>query len=91
VELLVHGRSLRFRPRAQLSPSRNGDRPQKRRKFAPSNANQTVEATFLRYATRSERFLRVERETVVWRDGAVHSVPNTDTSMSISLCGRAAS
>src|SRR6516225_5421651 len=40
---------------------------------------------FLRYATRPERFLRVERESVVWCDGAIHSVCRACDNLNVRL------
>ena len=40
---------------------------------------------FLRYATRPERFLRVERESAVWCDGAVYSVSRTRDNLNVDL------
>ena len=40
---------------------------------------------FLRYATRPERFLRVESESAVWCDGAVHSVSRTHDNLNVDF------
>ena len=40
---------------------------------------------FLRYATRPERFLRVEGESAVWCDGAVHSVSRTHDNLNVDF------
>jgi len=83
---LVHGRSPAFFDRAEgLSPS-EAEIATKRDAIRRHQTQITLSRRrFLRYATRPERFLRVERESAVWRDGAVHSVCRTRDNLNVDL------
>lgn len=83
---LVHGRSPAFFDRAaQLSPS-EAEIATKREAIRRHQTQIKLSGRrFLRYATRPERFLRVERESAVWRDGAVHSVSRTLDTLNVDL------
>ncbi len=83
---LVHGRSPAFFDRAaQLSPS-EAEIATKRDAIRCHRTQIKLSGRrFLGYATRPERFLRVERESVVWRDGAIHSVSRTLDNLSVDL------
>jgi LmbE family N-acetylglucosaminyl deacetylase len=83
---LVHGRSPAFFDRAaQLSPSEMETATKRDAIRRHQTQIKLSRRRFLRYATRSERFLRVERETVVWRDGAVHSVSRTGDNLNVDF------
>jgi LmbE family N-acetylglucosaminyl deacetylase len=83
---LVHGRSPAFFDRAaQLSPSEMETATKRDAIRRHQTQIKLSRRRFLRYATRSERFLRVERETVVWRDGAVHSVSRTPDNLNVDF------
>jgi len=83
---LVHGRSPAFFDRAaELSPS-EAETARKREAIRRHQTQITLSRRrFLRYATRPERFLRVERKSAVWRDGAVHSVSRTRDNLNVDL------
>jgi hypothetical protein len=85
-EYLVHGRSPAFFDRAaRLSPSE----PEIVTKRDAIGRHQTQirlsRRRFLKYATRPECFLRVEDESAVWCDGAVHSVSRTVDDLNVDL------
>ena len=83
---LVHGRSPAFFDRAaQLSPSEVEIATKRDAIRRHQTQIKLSRRRFLRYATRPERFLRVERETAVWRDGAVHSVSRTRDNLNVDL------
>jgi LmbE family N-acetylglucosaminyl deacetylase len=83
---LVHGRSPAFFDRAaQLSPSEAEIATKRDAICRHQTQIKLSRRRFLRYATRPERFLRVERDSVVWRDGAVHSVSRTCDNLNVDL------
>ena len=83
---LVHGRSPAFFDRAaQLSPSEAEIATKRDAIRSHQTQMKLSRRRFLRYATRPERFLRVERESAVWRDGAVHSVSRTRDNLNVDL------
>jgi LmbE family N-acetylglucosaminyl deacetylase len=83
---LVHGRSPAFFGRAaQLSPSELEMATKRDAIRRHQTQIKLSRRRFLGYATRPERFLRVERESVVWRDGAVHSVSRTHDNLNVDL------
>jgi LmbE family N-acetylglucosaminyl deacetylase len=83
---LVHGRSPAFFDRAaELSPS---EVETATKRDAISHHQTQIKLSrrrFLRYATRPERFLRVECESAVWCDGAVHSVSRTRDNLNVDF------
>ena len=83
---LVHGRSPAFFDRAaQLSPSEVETATNRDAIRRHQTQIKLSRRRFLGYAARPERFLLVERETVVWRDGAVHSVSRTGDNLNVDL------
>jgi LmbE family N-acetylglucosaminyl deacetylase len=83
---LVHGRSPVFFDRAEeLSPSE----VETATKLDAIRRHQTQiklsRRRFLRYATRPERFLRVEPESAVRCDGTVHCVSRTRDNLNVHL------
>jgi len=83
---LVHGRSPAFFDRAaQLSPSEVEIATKRDAIRCHQTQIKLSRRRFLRYATRPERFLRVERKSAVWRDGAVHSVSRTRDNLNVDL------
>jgi hypothetical protein len=83
---LVHGRSPAFFDRAApLSPSELEIATKRDAIRRHQTQIKLSRRRFLGYATRPERFLRVERESAVWRDGAVHSVSRTCHNLKIDL------
>jgi len=83
---LVHGRSPAFFDRAaELSPSEVETATKRDAIRRHQTQIKLSRRRFLRYATRPERFLRVEGKTVVWRDGAVHSVSRTRDNLNVDL------
>jgi LmbE family N-acetylglucosaminyl deacetylase len=83
---LVHGRSPAFFDRAaELTPSEVETATKRDAILSHQTQIKLSRRRFLGYATRPERFLRVERETVVWRDGAVHSVSRTRDNLTVDL------
>ena len=81
---LVHGRSSAFFDRAaELSPSEVETATKRDAIRRHQTQIKLSSRRFLRYATRPERFLRVERESAVWCDGAVHSVSRTRDNLSV--------
>jgi len=83
---LVHGRSPAFFDRAAQLPSSEVEIATKRDAIRRHQTQiKLSKRRFLRYATRSERFLCVERESAVWRDGAIHSVSRTRHNLNVDL------
>src|SRR5437764_12519385 len=83
---LVHGRSPAFFDRAaELSPSEVETATKRDAIRRHQTQIKLSRRRFLRYATRPERFLRVERESAVWCDGAVHSVSRTHDFLNVDL------
>jgi LmbE family N-acetylglucosaminyl deacetylase len=82
----VHGRSPAFFDRAaELSPSEVETATKRDAIRRHQTQIKLSRRRFLRYATRPERFLRVERESAVWCDGAVHSVSRTRDNLNVDL------
>ena len=83
---LVHGRSPAFFDRAaQLSPSEVETATKRDAIRRHQTQIKLSRRRFLRYATRPERFLRVERESAIWCDGAVHSVSRTHDNLNVDF------
>ena len=83
---LVHGRSPVFFDRAEeLSPSEVETATKREAIRRHQTQIKLSRRRFLRYSTRPERFLRVERESDVWCDGAVHSVSRTCDNLNVDL------
>src|SRR5437773_1941009 len=83
---LLHGRSPAFFDRAAgLSPSEVETATKRDAIRRHQTQIKLSRRRFLRYATRPERFLRVERESAVWCDGAVHSVSRTHDYLNVDL------
>jgi len=83
---LVHGRSPAFFDRAaELSPSEVETATKRDSIRRHQTQIKLSRRRFLRYATRPERFLRVERESAIWCDGAVHSVSRTRDNLNVDL------
>ncbi len=83
---LVHGRSPAFFDRAAaLSPSELETATKRKAIRCHQTQIKLSRRRFLRYATHPERFLRVERESAVWRDGAVHSASRTRDNLDVDL------
>jgi len=83
---LVHGRSPAFFDRAaQLSPSEMETTTKRDAIRRHQTQIKLSRRRFLRYARRAERFFRVERESAVWCDGAVHSVFRTRDNLNVDL------
>jgi hypothetical protein len=83
---LVHGHSPAFFDRAaELSPSEMETATKRDAIRRHQTQIKLSRRRFLRYATRPERFLRVERESAVWCDGAVHSVSRTRDNLNVDL------
>src|SRR5204863_2214743 len=83
---LVHGHSPAFFDRAaQLSPSEAEIATKREAIRCHQTQIKLSRRRFLRYATRPERFLRVERESAVWRDGAVYSVSRARDNLDVDL------
>lgn len=83
---LVHGCSPAFFDRAAELSSSEVDTATKRDAIRRHQTQiKLSKRRFLRYATRPERFLRVERERAVWCDGAVHSVSRTCDNLNVDL------
>jgi LmbE family N-acetylglucosaminyl deacetylase len=83
---LVHGHSPAFFDRAaELSSSEL--ETAKKREAIRCHQTQTKlsRRRFLRYAARPERFLRVDRESAVRRDGAVYSVSRARDNLDVDL------
>jgi hypothetical protein len=87
---LVHGRSPAFFDRAaQLSPSEAEIATKSDAIRRHQTQVKLSRRRFLRYARRPERFFRVERESAVRCDGAVHSVSRTRDDLNVDLRFRA--
>jgi LmbE family N-acetylglucosaminyl deacetylase len=83
---LVHGCSPAFFDRAAQLPPSEVELATKRDAIRRHQTQiKLSRRRFLGYATRPERFLRVERESAVWRDGAVHAVSRTRDKLSVDL------
>jgi LmbE family N-acetylglucosaminyl deacetylase len=84
---LVHGCSPAFFARAaELSPS-EGEMATKRDAIRRHQTQiKLSKRRFLKYATRPERFLRVEPGSAVCCDGAVRSVCRTRNNLKVHLC-----
>jgi hypothetical protein len=83
---LVHGRSPAFFDRAaELSPSEAEIATKCDAIRCHKTQVKLSKQRFLRYAVRPERFLRVERESAVRCDGAVHSVSRTRDNLNLNL------
>jgi LmbE family N-acetylglucosaminyl deacetylase len=83
---LVHGRSPAFFDRAaELSPSELETATKRDAIRRHQTQIKLSRRRFLRYAARPERFLRVERESAVWCDGAVHSISRTRDTLNVDL------
>src|SRR5438874_13551460 len=83
---LVHGCSTAFFDRATELSSSEVETATKRDAIRRHQTQMKLSRRrFLRYATRHERFLRVERESAVWCDGAVYSVSRTRDNLNVDL------
>ena len=83
---LVHGRSPAFFDSAAELSSSEMETATKRDAIRRHQTQiKLSRRRFLGYATRPERFLRVERESAVWCDGAVHSVSRTRDNLNVDL------
>jgi len=83
---LVHGRSPAFFDRAaELSPSEVETATKRDAIRCHQTQIKLSRRRFLRYATRPERFLRVERESAVCCDGAVHSVSRARDNLNVDF------
>jgi LmbE family N-acetylglucosaminyl deacetylase len=83
---LVHGRSPAFFDRAaELSPSEVETATKRDAICCHKTQIKLSKRRFLGYAVRPERFLRVERESDVRCDGAVHSVSRTRDNLNLNL------
>src|SRR5438477_12722723 len=83
---LVHGCSAAFFDRATELSSSEVETATKRDAIRRHQTQMKLSRRrFLRYATRPERFLRVERESAVWCDGAVYSVSRTRDNLNVDL------
>ena len=83
---LVHGRSPAFFDRAAELSSSEVESTTKRDAIRCHQTQIKLSGRrFLRYATRPECLLRVERESAIWRDGAVHSVSRTRENLNVDL------
>jgi LmbE family N-acetylglucosaminyl deacetylase len=85
-DYLVHGRSAAFFDRAtQLPPAQREIATKRRAIRCHETQIKLSRRRFLGYAARPERFLRVERQNGVWRDGPVHSVSRTCDKLNVEL------
>jgi hypothetical protein len=83
---LVHGRSPAFFDRAAELSQSEVETVTKRDAIRRHQTQiKLSRRRFLRYARRAERFFRVERESAVWCDGAVHSVFRTRDNLNVDL------
>ena len=83
---LVHGHSPAFFDRAAELSSSEAETAAKRDAIRCHQTQiRLSRRRFLRYATRPERFLRVESENAVWCDGAVHSVSRTHDNLNVDF------
>ena len=83
---LVHGRSPAFFDRAaELSPSEVEIATKRDAIRCHQTQIKLSRRRFLRYATRPEHFVRVERENAFFCDGAVHSVSRTCDNLNVAV------
>ena len=83
---LVHGHSPAFFDNAVELSSSESEIAKKREAIRCHQTQiKLSRRRFLRYATRPERFLRVESESAVWCDGAVHSVSRTHDNLNVDF------
>ena len=83
---LVHGHSPAFFDRAAELSSSELETAKKREAIRCHQTQiKLSRERFLRYATRPERFLRVDRESAVRRDGAVYSVCRARDKLDVDL------
>jgi LmbE family N-acetylglucosaminyl deacetylase len=83
---LVHGRSPAFFDRAaELSSSELETAIKREAIHCHHTQIKLSRRRFLRYAARPERFLRVDRESAVRRDGAVYSVCRARDNLDVDL------
>ncbi|HWH92201.1 MAG TPA: PIG-L family deacetylase [Candidatus Binatia bacterium] len=83
---LVHGHSPAFFDRAaELSASEVETAAKRDAIRCHQTQIKLSRRRFLRYAARPERFLRVESESAVWCDGAVHSVSRTHDNLNVDF------
>jgi LmbE family N-acetylglucosaminyl deacetylase len=83
---LVHGRSPAFFDNAVELSSSESDIARKREAIRCHQTQiKLSRRRFLQYAVRPERFLRVERESAVRRDGAVYLVSRTRDNLDVSF------
>ncbi|TMP89376.1 MAG: PIG-L family deacetylase, partial [Verrucomicrobia bacterium] len=83
---LVHGRSSAFFDRAAELSSSEVETAIKREAIHCHHTQiKLSRRRFLRYAARPERFLRVDRESPVRRDGAVYSVSRARDNLDVDL------
>jgi hypothetical protein len=83
---LVHGRSPAFFDRAAELSSSELETAKKRKAIRCHQTQiKLSRRRFLRYAARPERFLRVDRESAVPRDGAVYSVSRARDNLDVDL------
>jgi LmbE family N-acetylglucosaminyl deacetylase len=83
---LVHGHSPAFFDRAAELSASEAETAAKRDAIRCHQTQiKLSRRRFLRYATRPERFLRVESESAVWCDGAVHSVSRTHDNLNVDF------
>jgi len=83
---LVHGRSPAFFDNAVELSSSESDIARKREAILCHQTQiKLSRRRFLQYAVRPERFLRVERERAVRRDGAVYLVSRTRDNLDVSF------
>jgi LmbE family N-acetylglucosaminyl deacetylase len=83
---LVHGRSSAFFDNAVELSSSESEIAKKREAIRCHQTQiKLSRRRFLRYAARPERFLRVERESAIRRDGAVYSVSRTCDNLDVEL------
>ena len=83
---LVHGRSPAFFDRAAELSSSELETAIKREAIRCHQTQfKLSRRRFLRYAAHPERFLRVERKSAVWRDGAVYSVSRARDNLDVDL------
>ena len=84
---LVHGRSPAFFDRAEELSSSELETATKCEAIRRHQTQFKLSGRrFLRYAARPERFLRVDRESAVRRDGAVYSVSRARDNLDVDLC-----
>ncbi len=83
---LVHGRSPAFFERAaELSPSESETAKKREAIRCHQTQIKLSRRRFLGYAARLERFLSIERESAVRRDGAIYSVSRARDSLDVDL------